>query len=102
MVHEGSINWLHTILMMVLTIKNSIKDSKGLSPEYIVYFTPIRMPVDMLDGSRVVLLSLGRSKRCRRSRIWCTSAFCTPKRLKSSRKTGNTGMCNIPWAIRFF
>ena len=50
MVHKGSIDWLHTIAMMELAINNSIQDSTGLSPAYIVQGTPTRMPVDMLDG----------------------------------------------------
>ena len=50
MVHEGSTDWLHAIPMMELAINNSIQDSTGLSPAHIVYGTPIRMPVDMLDG----------------------------------------------------
>ena len=50
MVYEGSTDWLHAIPMMELAINNSIQDSTGLSPAYIVYGTPIKMPVDMLDG----------------------------------------------------
>ena len=49
MVYKGSIYWLHTIPMMELAIKNSIQDSTGLSQGYIVYGTPMKMPVDMLD-----------------------------------------------------
>ena len=44
-------DWLHAIPMMELAINNSIYDSTGLSPAYIVYNgPPIKMPVDMLDG----------------------------------------------------
>ena len=50
MVYEGNTDWLHAIPMMGLTINNSIKDSTGLSPPYIVYGTPIRMYMNMLDG----------------------------------------------------
>ena len=50
MVYEGSMDWLHAIPIMELAINNSIQDITGLSPVYIVYRTPIRMPVDMLDG----------------------------------------------------
>ena len=50
MVYEGSMDWLHTIIMIELAIKNRIQDSTGLSPAHKVYRTPIKMPVDMLDG----------------------------------------------------
>ena len=50
MVHEGSTDWLHIISMMELATNNSIQDSKGLYPVFIVYRLEIRMPVDILDG----------------------------------------------------
>ena len=50
MVYKGSIDWLHDIYLMELTTNNSIQDSTGLYPTYIVYRPPIRMPTDMLDG----------------------------------------------------
>ena len=50
MVHESSTYWLHAIPTTELAINNSIQDSTGLTPVYIVYWTPIRMPIDMLDG----------------------------------------------------
>ena len=49
MVYEGGADWLHAIPMMELPINNSFLDIMGLSPVYIVYETPIGMPVDMLD-----------------------------------------------------
>ena len=50
MVYEDSTDWLHTIPRMELAINNSVQNSTGLSPAYIVYGTPIRIPVDMLEG----------------------------------------------------
>ena len=50
MVSEGTKDWLNAIPMIELAINNSIQDSTGLSPAYLVYSTPIRMPLDMLDG----------------------------------------------------
>ena len=50
MVYEGSMDWLHAIPMIQLTISNSIYNITGLYPANMVYKTPIRMPVDMLDG----------------------------------------------------
>ena len=50
MVHKGSTGWLHAITMMELAIYNSIQDSTGLYPAYIVYKILIKMPVDMQDG----------------------------------------------------
>ena len=50
MVYEGSTDWLHAIPMIELAIKNSIQDSTGLFPGHILYGTPIKMLVDMLDG----------------------------------------------------
>ena len=43
-------DWLYANIMIELTINNSIQDSIGLSPENTVYETPIRMPMDMVDG----------------------------------------------------
>ena len=62
--------------MIELVINNSIQDGTGLSPAYIVYGTRIRMPVDILAGSKVVLLVFRMSKICRRSRNWCISICC--------------------------
>ena len=42
-------DWLYTILMIELAIKNSIQDSTGLSPAYIVYGIVMGMLVDRLD-----------------------------------------------------
>ena len=50
MVHEGNMDWLYAIPIIKLAITNSIKVSSSLSPVYIVYRTPIRIPVDILDG----------------------------------------------------
>ena len=50
MIYEGIVYWLYAIPTMELAINNSILDSKYLSPVCIVYSTPIRIPVDMLDG----------------------------------------------------
>ena len=50
MVQKGRTDWLHTIPMMKLAINTSIQDSTGLPLVYIVCGTPIKMPVDMLDG----------------------------------------------------
>ena len=50
MVYKGSMDWLYAIPMREIAINYSIQDSTGLSPVYIVYRTPIRMPVDMLNG----------------------------------------------------
>ena len=50
MVYKDSMNWLLAIPMIELAINYSISDTTGLSPAYIVYTTPIKMPVDMLDG----------------------------------------------------
>ena len=50
MVYKGSTDWLNTILIIKLAFKNSIQDSKSLSPVYIVYRTPVRMLVDMLES----------------------------------------------------
>ena len=43
-------DWLYASYLLELAINNSIQDSTGLSTAYIVYGTPIRMPVDMLYG----------------------------------------------------
>ena len=48
MLYKGSTDWLNAIPMMEVTIKNSIEDNVGLYTIYIVFKTPIRMPVDML------------------------------------------------------
>ena len=50
MIYEGSMDWLHPIPMMELAINCSILDITGLFPMHIVYWTPIRMPVDIQDG----------------------------------------------------
>ena len=50
MVHEGTTNQFHAILIKELPIKNIIWDSAGLFPAYIIYRTRIRMPIDMMDG----------------------------------------------------
>ena len=36
--------------MTELAINNSVADSTGMSPAYVVYGTSVKMPVDMLDG----------------------------------------------------
>ena len=36
--------------MIESDINNSFKDSTSLFPVHIVYGTPIRMPLDMIDG----------------------------------------------------
>ena len=50
MVHEGITDWLYTISVMELAIKNSIEDSSGLSSAYSLYRTLIGMSMDMLNG----------------------------------------------------
>ena len=50
MVYEGGIDWLHANFVMELAINNRIQDSTGLSTVYIVCGTPVKMPMDMLEG----------------------------------------------------
>ena len=50
MEYEGSTDWLHISPIMELAINNSIWDSTGLSPLQVIYGTPIRMPLNMVDG----------------------------------------------------
>ena len=50
MVHEVITNWLHASPLTELTTKYGVQDNTGLFPAYIIYVSPIRMPVNMLDG----------------------------------------------------
>ena len=43
-------------------------------------------------GCKAELLAFRRSKRCRRSRIWCTSACCTPGSVRSANQLNTAGI----------
>ena len=49
MVYKGSTDQLHAITILELAISASTQDGTGLSPVYIIYWTPIKMPLNMLD-----------------------------------------------------
>ena len=55
--------------MIEIAINNSIPGSLGLPIVYLVNKTLIRMPVDILDGSKAVVLALWKSNRCKRAKI---------------------------------
>ena len=46
----GILDWLLAFPMIELAINNNIQDIASLPPVYIVYETPIRMPMDIVDG----------------------------------------------------
>ena len=49
-------------------------------------------------GSKAVLLAFRRSKRCRKSRSWCKSAYCMLRRLRNAKQIDTAGMWSMPWA----
>ena len=52
--HEHGLNWLETILLVEMTLNNGINDSTSMSPAFISYSYPLRMPVDLLRGTSQV------------------------------------------------
>ena len=47
--HEHGLSWLEAIPLVEMMLNNAVNDSTHMSPAFISYGKPLRMPIELLD-----------------------------------------------------